>query len=96
MTTYKGETLEPRVADFDEESSIQRMLEIREKLKVLSTEYSNLIQSLPTKEPLVCEVDGEHRTYIVDAPTGHFVTYRELDMVMDAKTTKADLKALDL
>ena len=51
--------------------------------------------------PLVAFVDvGEDepqvRTYIVGAPEGHFVSYRPLDFVMNAKTTKKDLKEVEL
>ncbi len=97
MTTYKGETIEPRVASLDEEKVIDKLDEIRGKMKNLSEEYSTLMKELPVGEPLVMQdEDGVHRTRIVDKPSGHFVNYYDLVFVMDAKTTKADLKALDL
>lgn len=96
MTTYKGETIDPQLADEDQ-IRIINMLEIAgDRIKKLGEEYQRLLTELPSKTPLVSEIDGEHRTYIVDAPTGHFITYRSLDFAMNTKTTKADLKALGL
>ncbi len=97
MTTYKGETLEPRQASLDEEGVIDKLDEIRGKMKELSEDYSTLIKELPVGVPLVLQDEtGEYRTRLVDKPTGHFVNYYDLVFAMDAKTTKADLKALDL
>ena len=94
MTTYKGETLTPYLAIDEELEVLNELLDLKAKMKELSERYSEVIQKLPRQTPLVHKVDGEYRTVIIDAPTGHYVSYRELELTMDAKTTKADLKTL--
>lgn len=99
MTTYKGETLDPvLVEDAALEGLLQRLINITEELKSLYEERDAILQGFPKNKPLVAEVtkDGltEYRTFIVGTPTGHYVQYKELDFVMDAKTTKKDMQTL--
>ena len=94
MTTYRGETLEPEMASTEEAKIITKLEQISDAMKDLAEKHQKLLAKLPTRKPLVVEGDEGFRTYIVDTPKGHFVTYRELEFAMNTKTTKADLKAL--
>lgn len=96
MTAYKGETIEPQMADGDEIEILAKIGRLSDHMKKLAEEYQRLLAKLPTKTPLVVAVDGEYRTHVVDVPKGHFITYREHELTMNAKTTKADLKTLGL
>lgn len=96
MTTYKGETIDPQMADEDEIEILTKIEKVSDRMKKLAEEYQRLLAKLPAKTPLVAEVDGEYRTHVVDVPKGHFITYRENELAMNAKTTKADLKTLGL
>ena len=96
MTTYRGETLEPKMALPEEAKIIAKLEQLGDAMKDLAETHQKLLAKLPTQTPLVVEGDDGFRTYIVDTPKGHFVTYRELEFAMNAKTTKADLKALDM
>jgi len=94
MTTYRGETLEPELASPEESRIIAKLEQLGDAMKDLAEKHQKLLAELPTQMPLVVEGDEGFRTYIVDTPRGHFVTYRELEFSMNAKTTKADLKAV--
>lgn len=96
MTTYRGETLEPQLADEDEAAIIAKLEKLSEAMKDLGEKYQAQLEKLPRQVPLVVETEDGYRTYIVDTPKGHFVAYRDSELAMNAKTTKADLKALDL
>lgn len=96
MTTYKGEKLDPILPDAESVEVLEEILEIQESLKSDSARLQELYEILPYQTPMVVEVGGEYRTFIIDTPAGHFVTYRQFDMAMNAKTTKADMKELDL
>jgi len=94
MTTYKGEYLEPAVADGNQTAMINAVVKLDDQLKTLIEKRNELLSNLPKGSPLVVETEEGHRTFIVDEPTGHYVTYRPLDFAMNAKTTKADLKEI--
>ena len=97
MTTLKGETVEPELADDDQISTILKINKIGEQIKLLAGKSQQLLDSLPTNTPLVYETDdGVYRTFASGPPVGHYVTYRKNDVLMDVKTTKADLKTLKL
>lgn len=96
MTTYRGETLEPEMASTEEAKIITKLEQLGDAMKELAEKQQKLMAKLPTQKPLVVEGDEGFRTYIVDIPKGHFVTYRELEFAMNTKTTKADLKILEV
>lgn len=99
MTTYKSEQLTPNLGNDSQFQVINSILQLYAKIKELEEQKAELLTKLPKKTPIVLEIEDEEgknfRTFIVDAPTGHYVTYRELELSMNAKTTKADLKELE-
>lgn len=100
MTTLQGNDVIPKLANEDQEAKLQNLVNISEKLKMLYEEQNEILESLPKGVPLVSSVcnDGltEFRTYVIDAPVGHYVYYHNLSLTMNTKTTKKDQKTLGL
>lgn len=89
-----------RKATEKEERSIQIILDIKDQIKTLYKELGEEMLKLERDVALVCDVeDGEKgkisKTFILGTPTGHFVTYKELDLVMNKETTKKLLKEIE-
>ena len=96
MTTYKGNNIKPVIANNDIINKFNQLDVLHSQLKKLSSEYSELIKDLPLETPLVYFDGSDYRTRVVDKPSGHYVNYYDLVFTMDTKTTKSDIKELNL
>lgn len=98
--TYQGTEIPARLATGEEENTIQHILNLKDKIKAHYEEIEFLMSTLPAGEAMVAnlvdtDTGGEVvKTIIVGTPTGHYVNYKEKDLVMNAKTTKKLLKEL--
>lgn len=100
MTTqiYLGEELEAREATAEEKILLLRRSSLKNQLKEIYKEMTEIDETLPKRIALIADIpiEGtsslETRTFIIDEPKGHFVNYKKVDLVMDAKTTKKLLK----
>ena len=102
MTTYREQTLTPRMATANEDDAIKLYLQNKDKIKELIEANNAILNDLIKCEPIVTKILDKdkdqlvHKTFIVDKPEGHYVVYKEYDLTMNAKTTKKDLKELGL
>jgi len=109
MAKINGEELTPVKATKKQAEMIQELLDLDAQLKQAYQRKDELINKLATSQqpvtPIAAEVQVMDRegnsevrwmTFAVGKPTGHYVTYRELDFIHKAKTTKADKEELDI
>lgn len=95
---YLGEELEAREATNEEKILLLRRTQLKREAKKAYEEIAEIDNKLPQRVALVADIPEEGsasvvtRTHIIDKPKGHFVQYKDLDLVMDAKTTKKLLK----
>lgn len=81
-----------KVAADDIASSLQKILELKSKLKELEDTVHAQLANLPKNEGLILKVAGEYRTLMVGKPDGVWVRIRDLDLIRNAKTTDKDKK----
>ena len=99
-----GENLPARKATTDEQIQLRRLLKAKEEVKKQMEIINEILGELPQNEAIVSDVhqtleDGSSvetvtKTFVVGEPKGHYVTYKEVDLVMNAKTTKKLLKEM--
>ena len=93
---YLGEDLEARLATPEETSKFIRRAAITEEVKKLYEEMDQIDGSLPQRVALITDMPNSEgvdtRTYVLGEPSGRFVNYKKLDLLMNAKTTKKLLK----
>ena len=98
-----GENLPARKATTDEQIQLRRLLKAKEEVKKQMDMINEILGELPQNEAIVADVhqtledesvEAVTKTFVVGQPKGHFVTYKEVDLVMNAKTTKKLLKEM--
>jgi hypothetical protein len=98
MATFQGEEFTPAAATEEQTAAIQKITDMKTALKAQYEDLEALYMSLPSDTPLAANIttDGDSvmRTVIIGEPEGAYVNYKKVDFLMNAKTTKKDLKAL--
>lgn len=101
----RSQDLTPTLMTTEQHDTIQKILEIKAKMKELAEAKEFLLHKLPRQTPMVGKVlvrdedrvpVSQTMTFIVDRPAGNYVKFPELDFTMECKTTKADLKVLGI
>lgn len=97
----KGKEVQARKANEEESFHIENVLKIKDQIKNLREQLYQSLETLPEEVALVADVyDSESdqvitKTLCVGKPDGHYVVYKELDFIMNAKTTKKLLKEME-
>jgi hypothetical protein len=88
-----------RKATEAETLAIQKITDLKTKLKEIYTSLDEEMLKLEREVAIVADVKEEDdvvsKTILVGTPRGHFVTYKEVDFVMNSKTTKKLLKEIE-
>jgi len=99
MPTFQGEKLIPSLATSEQKEALSKILKLKAEVKAKYEAMDLLIKSLPQEVAISAHIMKEDvegfRTFVIGKPKGHFVTYKELDLVLDQKTTKEDIKIIN-